>query len=252
MTNSNSGIVIDRTDLQLPFSERENKTIDFIIIHCCGYSLDKAVASFKENDVSAHYIIDDRGCILQLVPDEKCAWHAGKSSWHDVNGLNQRSIGIEMCSPSLGQNNYPDEQISALMKLLAILCKKYKIPAQNILGHSDVAPTRKPDPGKAFPWKKLAQHNFGSWYDIHNAPKVTTENLQKCLQIIGYDTSDMSAALCAFCRHFYPTKIYKSKDIFKVLDSPVQKNIVLDSRLTNRIRAVAYAYEHASKKPCKM
>ena len=199
--------------------------------------------------MSAHYIIDEKGQILQLVPDEKCAWHAGKSAWHELLSLNKHSIGIELCSLSLGQNRYSKKQISALIELLRTLCEKHKILPQNILGHSDVAPNRKPDPGKAFPWKELAQHNLGLWYD---ATKVATDDLQKCLQIIGYDITDMPAAICAFCRHFYPSKINKDKDIYKVLDNPVQRDIVIDSRLKNRIKAVAYAYEQASKKPCKM
>jgi len=214
--------------------------------------MEEAVLSFKQNDVSAHYIIGQNGDILPLVAEENCAWHAGNSHWNGYDSLNKVSIGIELCSPNLGQNPYPSAQIESLVSLLKKLQKKYGILSQNILGHSDIAPRRKPDPGKAFPWKKLAQNGLGVWYKTKDADKIKTENVEELLEKIGYDTSDTAAALCSFCRRFYPSKIRKIKNIAELLISPSRQKILLDRRLIRRIKAVAYAYLRASKKPCKI
>ncbi len=237
---------------QLPFSDRDNSSIQFIIIHCCAYSVNKAIDSFKEADVSAHYIISPNGKIISLVDDKNCAWHAGKSFWDGKVSLNKFSIGIELSSHSLGQNKYPEKQIVSLINLLKKLQKKYHIPSSNILGHSDIAPDRKPDPGKAFPWKKLAKHKLGIWYNLNEAKNILSDNPQKLLSFIGYDTTNMTAALSAFCRHFYPSKIKKYSNIFELLNNPIEQNITVDKRLLKRLQAVAYAYAKASKKPCKI
>jgi len=187
-----------------------------------------------------------------LVNDTKCAWHAGKSFWDNQISLNKNSIGIELSTPSLGQNRYGKAQISALISLLKELQKKYHIKQQNILGHSDIAPDRKPDPGKNFPWKKLAKEGLGLWYNLSDAKKIKSENPAELLQLIGYDTSNLNATLCAFCRHFYPSRIAKIDDIYQLLDHPFEQNITLDKKLLRRIKAVAYAYAKASKKPCNI
>ena len=237
---------------ELPFSERDNNKISFLIVHCCAFSPQKAVQSFKQCDVSAHYIVSGKGKIYHLVDDKKCAWHAGKSFWNGIESLNKRSIGIELSSPSLGQNKYSQSQICALISLLKKLQKKYHIPTQNILGHSDIAPDRKPDPGKAFPWKKLAENGLGLWYEIKDANKIKSDNYDKLLRMIGYDTSNLDAAVCAFCRHYYPSRIKKIADIYALLDTPYAQQIEMDKKFLRRIKAVAYAYDKASKKPCKI
>ena len=237
---------------ELSFSERADNKISFLIVHCCAFSPQKAVQSFKDNDVSAHYIISGKGKIYSLVDGSKCAWHAGKSFWQGKTSLNKNSIGIELSTPSLGQNRYSKSQISSLISLLKKLQKKYHIEPQNILGHSDIAPDRKPDPGKGFPWKKLAAEGLSLWYNPADAKNVKTENPAELLQIIGYDISNPEAAICAFCRHFYPSRIAKINDIHKLLDFPFAQKIDMDKRLLNRIKAVAYAYAKASKKPCKI
>ena len=237
---------------ELPFSERDDNKISFLIIHCCAFSPKKAVQSFIDNDVSAHYIISGKGKVYHLVDDRKCAWHAGKSFWKGQTSLNKNSIGIELSTPSLGQNKYSKSQITALISLLKNLQKKYSIAPQNILGHSDIAPNRKPDPGRGFPWKILAENGLGLWYRAIDADKIKNENLAELLQMIGYDTSNLEAAICAFCRHFYPSRIAKINDIYKLLDFPFAQNIKIDKRLVKRMKAVAYAYIKASKKPCKI
>ena len=101
------------------------------------------------------------------------------------------------------------------------MIKKYHIKPENIVGHSDIAPSRKPDPGKAFFWKDLAQQNIGLWYDIKDAAKIKENSTEKLLQIIGYDTTDIKAALFAFCRHFAPEKIPEIRDIKTLIETPV-------------------------------
>lgn len=226
--------------------------MEFLIVHCCAFDAESAVLSFKQNDVSAHYIIGQNGDILPLVAEENCAWHAGKSHWHGRDLLNKTSIGIELCSPSLGQNAYPPSQIKSLICLLKKLQKKYGILPQNILGHSDIAPQRKPDPGKAFPWKELAQNGLGLWYKTKDADKAAADDVAELLKTIGYDTSDINAALCAFCRRFYPSKICRIKDMAELLNNPGGQIILPDKRLIRRLKAVAYAYLSASKKPCRI
>ena len=145
---------------------KRNKTdIKFLIIHYTGMRKEKDAIERLINiqsEVSSHYFIKYDGKIIQLVPDLYTAWHAGKSAWHNKKLLNNFSIGIEISNTghNYGYQNYKKKQITALIKLLQNLKKKYKIKPENILGHSDIAPFRKKDPGEKFPWKKLAKKNF--------------------------------------------------------------------------------------------
>ena len=122
----------------------------------------------SRSKVSAHYFIKDDGKIINLVPDLYEAWHAGKSSWKNLKKLNRYSIGIEIHNPGHdhGYRKFKDKQISALKKLLSNLTNKYKIKNCNILGHSDIAPDRKKDPGEKFPWKDLANKNLSIWHNL--------------------------------------------------------------------------------------
>jgi len=122
----------------------------------------------SRSKVSAHYFIKDDGKIINLVPDLYEAWHAGKSSWKNLKKLNRYSIGIEIHNPGHdhGYRKFKDKQISALKKLLGNLTNKYKIKNCNILGHSDIAPDRKKDPGEKFPWKDLANKNLSIWHNL--------------------------------------------------------------------------------------
>ena len=122
----------------------------------------------SRSKVSAHYFIKDDGKIINLVPDLYEAWHAGKSNWKNLKKLNRYSIGIEINNPGHdhGYRKFKDKQISALKKLLSNLTNKYKIKNCNILGHSDIAPDRKKDPGEKFPWKDLANKNLSIWHNL--------------------------------------------------------------------------------------
>ena len=116
----------------------------------------------KKSKVSAHYFIREDGKVINLVPDLYEAWHAGKSQWKNLESINKYSIGIEISNPGHenGYKNFSSKQIFSIKKLLKFLIKKYNIKYHNILGHSDIAPSRKKDPGEKFPWSVLAKKNF--------------------------------------------------------------------------------------------
>ena len=116
-----------------------------------------------KHKVSCHYLINRKGQIIQMVQDMNIAWHAGKSKWKKFKNLNNNSIGIELVNKghTYGYQNFSNEQINSLIKLSKKLKKKYNIKKENFLGHSDIAPLRKIDPGEKFPWKKLSTHNLG-------------------------------------------------------------------------------------------
>ena len=122
----------------------------------------------SSSKVSAHYFIKDNGKLVNLVPDLYEAWHAGKSSWKNFKSLNKYSIGIEINNPGHdhGYSKFKKKQISTLIKLLKSLINKYQIRNQNILGHSDVSPDRKKDPGEKFPWKDLANKDLSIWHKL--------------------------------------------------------------------------------------
>ena len=120
--------------------------------------------------VSCHYLINRKGQIVQMVKDKKVDWHAGKSKWKNFINLNKSSIGIELINKGhqYGYQSFSAKQINSLIKLCKNLKKKYSIKKENFLGHSDIAPLRKIDPGEKFPWKKLSMHNLGRWYENEN------------------------------------------------------------------------------------
>lgn len=185
--------------IDLPYFDERNAKIDMIVIHCLAHDVKGAIESFHLHQVSSHYLIDENGKIYQFVDDDKRAWHAGKSYWQAKENLNHNSIGIELCSKSFGQEAYPPAQISALIRLCQRLKRKYHIKKERILGHSDIAPTRKADPGKAFPWRYFARHGLGVWYD---KKAVCCDDEAELLKKIGYDVSNLNAAKWAFIRHF--------------------------------------------------
>ena len=154
-------------------------------------------------EVSAHYLIRRDGTILQLVDERARAWHAGESRWGATVDVNSASIGIELDND--GFEPYPPALIEALLKLLADLRQRHHVPAANVVGHSDIAPTRKRDPGPLFPWRRLAEHGFGLWCEPPFAPASPGFEPLLGLRAIGYDTRDPEAAISAFRLHFAPT-----------------------------------------------
>jgi len=157
--------------------KRTSKEIKFIIFHYTGMKTESgAVNKLTEiqSEVSSHYVIKNNGNILTLVPDLYEAWHAGKSSWKNYKSLNQNSIGIEITNPGheFGYKKFSKRQISSLFKLSKFLIKKYKIDRKNILGHSDIAPERKKDPGEKFPWEYLSKNKIGLWHTLKKVELV--------------------------------------------------------------------------------
>ena len=165
-------------------SKKRNKnSIKFIIIHYTGMKKEsdaiKRLCDVK-SEVSSHYFIKNNGDLLNLVPDLYNAWHAGKSSWKKFKSLNRYSIGIEIDNPGhlFKYKKYSFKQISSLTKLLKVLKKKYKIKKQNILGHSDISPNRKKDPGEKFPWDKLAKKKLCKWHTLNEDKIKIYRNLK--------------------------------------------------------------------------
>ena len=151
--------------------KRKAKQIRFIIFHYTGMKKEKEAIerlTSMRSKVSSHYLIRYNGEIVIMVPDLYEAWHAGLSSWKNLKSLNKHSIGIEISNPGheYDYKKFSKKQNQSLKKLSQFLIKKYKIDKKNILGHSDVAPTRKKDPGEKFPWKYLAKFGIGKWHSL--------------------------------------------------------------------------------------
>ena len=151
--------------------KRIPKQIKFIIFHYTGMKKEsEAINKLTDiqSEVSCHYLIKNNGEIVKLVPDLYIAWHAGSSLWKNYKSLNQNSIGIEITNPghAFVYKKFSKKQISSLLKLSKFLIKKYKINHEDILGHSDIAPERKKDPGEKFPWKYLNQKKIGLWHSV--------------------------------------------------------------------------------------
>jgi|TARA_B110000211_G_C13986029_1_gene511735 N-acetylmuramoyl-L-alanine amidase len=153
------------------FSKKTRKLgkIEFLIIHYTGMqskraSIKKLLNNKIKKKVSCHYLIDRQGKLIQIVEDNKIAWHAGESKWNKYKNLNANSIGIELVNKGhdYGYEVFTNKQINKLIELILFLKKKYKIKKSNILGHSDIAPLRKKDPGEKFPWNKLAKKGLGT------------------------------------------------------------------------------------------
>ena len=150
--------------------KRPSSKIKYLIFHYTGMKSDKsAIKKLTDinSKVSCHYYIDQKGNIIQMVPELYVAWHAGQSSWGKDKSLNKNSIGIEISNPGHqhGYKNFNKKQIYSLIKLSKKLIKKYSIKNKYILGHSDIAPLRKKDPGEKFPWKILSKKNIGIWHN---------------------------------------------------------------------------------------
>ena len=157
--------------------KRKANQIKFLIFHYTGMVSEKA--SIKrltdiKSEVSSHYFIKQTGQVITLVPDLYVAWHAGRSKWKKYESLNKNSIGIEITNPGhgLGYKKFPKQQILSLIKLTKFLISKYKINKNNILGHSDIAPDRKKDPGEKFPWHLLSKSKIGYWHKIDQKTQI--------------------------------------------------------------------------------
>lgn len=188
-----------------PSENFDDRKPRLVILHATEMdSADSALRVLKSQNpsgrVSAHYLISEDGKVFQLVQDSKRAWHAGAGRWQGMDDINSVSIGIELDND--GQETFPDAQIEALIVLLADLSSRYALQSSAVIGHGDMAPARKRDPGILFPWRRLAEAGFGLWYadDLPEAPEYFDAAM--ALQAVGYDTRDMPAAVKAYKRRF--------------------------------------------------
>ena len=208
------------------FNER-TRPIDTILLHYTAGdflpSLRRLCNGSGTDRVSAHYLVDRNGTIYHLVDEKKRAWHAGTSQWKGQPDINSASIGIEIVNlghlPGGTFDPYPEAQIVAVIALCKDIQKRHKI--RHVLGHSDVAVGRKIDPGEHFPWKRLATAGLGTWTDDLYDPKLSDRAM---LETIGYNVSDVSQAMTAFQRHFYPEALLRIGSCARARLAAVFKN----------------------------
>jgi N-acetylmuramoyl-L-alanine amidase len=198
-----------------------------VIHHTAQNSCDQTLKTFTlaRTQVSAHYVICKDGTVHHMLNDLLRAHHAGVSKWGNATDLNSSSIGIEI--DNNGFEAFTDEQINSLTILLARLKNAYNIPVANFVGHADIAPGRKVDPNKYFPWQKLAENGFGYWYDTTAAVVPEGFNEMQALRIIGYDIKKPESAIQSYKLHFVPgdtTKVLTDTDkkILSILISKYQ------------------------------
>ncbi|SMF71642.1 N-acetylmuramoyl-L-alanine amidase [Xaviernesmea oryzae] len=213
---------------------------DMIILHYTGMGTADGALSWlcrEESQVSSHYFVHEDGRVVQLVPEERRAWHAGKSSWAGETDINSCSIGIEIANPGHpgGLPDFPDKQIEAVAELCRDCGARWNIPPERVLGHSDVAPIRKVDPGENFPWEKLHAGEVGHWIDPTpisggrffqlGESGQPIEALQSMLSLYGYNI-EITGIFCertkgvveAFQRHFRPQLVDGIAD-FSTIDT---------------------------------
>jgi len=203
-----------------------------ILLHYTGMeTAEAAVTRLRDPEakVSAHYVVDEDGAILRLVDEARRAWHAGKSWWRGETDINAVSIGIEIVNPGheFGYRLFPDAQVEAVIALIDDIRTRWSVEDARILGHSDVAPTRKQDPGELFPWKRLAEHRQGLWFEpaaeriAALGPPLTVGDeglgvhvLQAGLHRLGYEplpdgkyTDVTRITVEAFQRHWRPARV---------------------------------------------
>jgi len=186
-------------------SQKRTFPVKHLIIHSFALIPEKMLETLHQYGLSVHYLIEADGTVHALVPEERVAWHAGLSFWAGETGLNQSSIGVELEHLDYGQTPYPEKQINALIKLAKEIIERHHIRPENILGHSDIAPEAKSDPGRGFPWQKLSEQGIGLWYNLKH--KTKNQKVQELLKIIGYQAQterQLKAATWAFCQRFMP------------------------------------------------
>ncbi|MEO0394333.1 MAG: N-acetylmuramoyl-L-alanine amidase [Pseudomonadota bacterium] len=208
------------TPIQHPSPNTEPRppgiAIDHLVLHYTGMTSGAAALARlcdPAAKVSAHYLVEEDGRLFQLVDDPVRAWHAGVARWRGAKNINARSIGVEIVNPGHehGYRDFPDQQMATVMALCQELIARHPIPAEHIVGHSDIAPWRKEDPGERFPWPWLAQAGIGVWPSpkAHHQP-VSVDDAPQRLAQIGYlveEPSTMMLATKAFQRRFRPTDI---------------------------------------------
>jgi N-acetylmuramoyl-L-alanine amidase len=233
LTACSSGLKIDTGHPSANYDSR----VQFVVVHYTSASLDRSLALLTHGEVSAHYLIGDGPAVTyKLVDESQRAWHAGESEWDGRTWLNSSSIGIEIVNPGYrdtptGRLWYPysEAQIQALIVLLKDIVKRNHIEPRHVIGHSDIAPLRKLDPGPLFPWKRLAQEGLGIWPDEQQVAQRQAQMMgvvpnivwfQQQLALLGYptpQTGELDIAtrhvLAAFQMHYRPQKFDGEPDL---------------------------------------
>ena len=210
------------------FGPRPKGPPHILVLHYTGMqSGEAALARMRDPaaEVSAHYMVEEDGRVFRLVPEERRAWHAGKSSWRGETDVNSASIGIEIVNPGheFGYRPFPEAQVTAVFALVADIRSRWTIEDVDVVGHSDVAPDRKEDPGELFPWKRLAEAGHGLWVEPAAAPGAPLNEgeesaavfaLQAGFTRLGYDSAPTgkfdahtTAVVRAFQRHWRPERV---------------------------------------------
>jgi len=188
--------------------------VSIIVLHYTGMPDSSSAIDWlanPESKVSAHYVVSEDGQVTRMVPEDKRAWHAGKSHWRGVTDINSASVGIEIVNPGheFGYRPFPPEQVSAVVALVADITRRHGVTRGNVVGHSDIAPSRKQDPGELFPWIELASRRLA----LPRPGKKLVDPLWSdagfllALERFGYDVTDPLAATVAFQRRFRPELI---------------------------------------------
>lgn len=220
------------------FNDRRDDKLPYILLmHYTGMETMEAARerlNDKNVDVSAHYLIDEDGKIMTLVPEEKRAWHAGLSFWKGEQDINSVSIGLEIVNPGheFGYRSFPEEQMAAVLKLSQEVLTRHDI--RYVLGHSDVAPERKEDPGELFDWQWLAENGVGLWPDPSledraKAAEIARNDFEVEKLFLAYGYNPMTAyvdIVTAFHRHYYP-ELFDGGDPATVTDETVARLISL-------------------------
>ena len=214
-----------------PNFNEKNRPIDWIkilVIHYTGMQSERESITRlcnPKSKVSSHFLINQNGKVFRLVQDNRIAWHAGKSCWERYKNLNKNSIGIELVNKGhrFGYTNFKKKQLSSLIKICKILIKKYKIKKKNVVGHSDIAPLRKIDPGEKFPWKQLADDRIGIWH--HCNPSL----LRKYRNVKIFDKKDKikfikSLHKIGYC--FFSKKKYFLAKIIKAFQRHYRQELI--------------------------
>lgn len=201
-------------DTPSPNFDERMLPISMIVLHYTGMQDGpSALARLRDPEakVSAHYLVEEDGTVCRLVAEGKRAWHAGRSHWRGITDVNSASVGIEIVNPGheWGYRPFTDQQIDALIPLVAAIKDRHAITRGNIVGHSDIAPTRKRDPGELFPWYRLARLRLALPRPTRNLmdPMWTQGGFLLALERFGYDVADPMAAIMAFQRRYRPELI---------------------------------------------
>ena len=205
---------MDIIDTPSPNFDERQLPVSMIVLHYTGMP-DAAGAlqrlTSPEAKVSSHYLVAEDGQVVRLVAEEKRAWHAGKSYWRGVTDVNSASVGIEIVNPGheFGYRPFPDEQIAALIPLVADIKDRHGVGRGNVVGHSDIAPARKEDPGELFPWDALASRRLALPSPMRDLmdPLWTDAGFILALERFGYDVTEQRAAVIAFQRRFRPDRL---------------------------------------------